>query len=96
VYRHNSNKTVVLKQVLLSIAVVKIKNRSSRFVEGRTLLDNGFQSNFMSQKFRSKLGLSGEKTQIRIREINQEISDALKVIDLNMVFDSYYIDFSIT
>lgn len=55
---------------------------------GRALLDNG------SQKFLSKLGLSGEKTQIRIRGINQQVLNALKVVDLNMVsrFDSYYID----
>ncbi|XP_024874745.1 uncharacterized protein LOC112456446 [Temnothorax curvispinosus] len=82
------------KQVLLSTAVVRIRDRRGQFIEGRALLDNGSQSNFISEKFMNKLGLRGNKTQIHINGINQQISRALKIVDLSATsrFDLFNTD----
>ncbi|XP_071571267.1 uncharacterized protein [Temnothorax nylanderi] len=75
-------------------SVLKVKDKNGQFVEGRALLDNGSQSNFISKKFMSKLGLKGSKTQIHINGTNQQVSRALRIVNLNITsrFDSFSTD----
>jgi hypothetical protein len=71
------------KFVLLSTAIVLVKNSSNQYVECRALLDAGSQSNFISEHMVTKLNLNLHKTNLTVGGINQTIStitQATKVI----------------
>lgn len=58
-------------QVLLSTAVVNVLDRFGQPHSCRVLLDNGSQSNFMSQRLCNLLQLSKEKIRLSVTGINQ-------------------------
>jgi hypothetical protein len=62
------------KFVLLSTAIVLVKNSSNQYVECRALLDAGSQSNFISEHMVTKLNLNLHKTNLTVGGINQTIS----------------------
>jgi hypothetical protein len=71
------------KFVLLSTAIVLVKNSSNQYVECRALLDAGSQSNFISEHMVTKLNLNLHKTNLTVGGLNQTIStitQATKVI----------------
>jgi len=74
----------ISRQVLLSTAEVRIRDKNGQFIEGRALLDSGSQSNFISESCIDKLELRYNKSQIKIHGINQQISRVLKVVDLEV------------
>jgi len=86
-----SEESKAQRQVLLSTAMIKVKNNREQWVQGRALLDSGSQSNFVSENFLSKLGLKCSGTNIEVSGINQQISRALKIVNLNIKsrFESY-------
>lgn len=47
-------------------------------------MDNGSQSNFVSENFANKLGVESKNAMIEIRDINQQASQALREVNLNM------------
>ncbi|XP_026471455.1 uncharacterized protein LOC113375724 [Ctenocephalides felis] len=61
---------VNLSQVLLSTAVISVLNKNNAWVPARILLDNGSQSNFITQEFSKKLALKTEK-------LNLSVSDSI-------------------
>jgi len=74
----------ISRQVLLSTAEIRIRDKNGQFIECRASLDSGSQSNFISESCMDKLGLRYDKTQIEIHGINQQVSRALKVVDLEV------------
>lgn len=60
------NSKAKYQEVLLSTALVKIKDAEGHFQEGRALLDCGSQSSFITKEFRNKLGLTMRRTNISI------------------------------
>ncbi|XP_036144281.1 LOW QUALITY PROTEIN: transcription factor 12-like [Monomorium pharaonis] len=67
-----SKETLESKHVLLSTALVKVKAKNGQFFTGRALLDNGSQSNFITNDFAKKLNMPTFKENIEIRGINQQ------------------------
>lgn len=57
--------------VLLSTAIVYVKDKVNKFHECRALLDVGSQSHFISEKMSNILGLQTEKTQLVVEGTNQ-------------------------
>jgi len=86
-----SEESKAQRQVLLSTAMVKVKNNREQWVQGRALLDSGSQSNFVSENFLRRLGLKCSGTNIEVSGINQQVSRALKIVNLNIKsrFESY-------
>lgn len=58
-----------------------MKGKNGTYVLGKAILNNGSQSNFISEKFLSKLGLKYSQSQITI---NKQVSRALKIVNLEM------------
>ncbi|XP_011706472.1 PREDICTED: uncharacterized protein LOC105461663, partial [Wasmannia auropunctata] len=71
-------------QVLLSTAVVKIKDKDDQFVNARALLNNGSQSNFILSSLAKKLKLDLRDSPLEIKGIGQQIFKALKIVELQM------------
>lgn len=61
--------------------LVKIKHKDSHYVKAKALLDNGSQSNFVSNSLvkKLKLNLRDSYIHIEIKGINQQVSNALKI-----------------
>lgn len=72
-------------QVLLSTAIIRVRNNENQYVEGRILLDNGSQSNFVTEEFVKKLKLKTVDDKIQIKGINQSISHAMKSVKLKII-----------
>lgn len=86
----NLHEVLPSSQILLSTAIVKIKHKEGHYVKAKTLLDNGSQSNFVSNSLKIKrLKLDLHDSHIEIKGINQQVSNALKVTDLSSYFDSF-------
>jgi len=58
-------------QVLLATAIIKISSSAGRNIYGRALLDNGSQSNFITNNLVHKLGLKRHKVNIPICGISE-------------------------
>ncbi|XP_008182367.1 uncharacterized protein LOC103309231 [Acyrthosiphon pisum] len=58
-------------QVLLATAIIKISSSAGRNIHGRALLDNGSQSNFITNNLVHKLGLKRHKVNIPICGISE-------------------------
>lgn len=58
-------------QVLLATAIIKISSPTGQNIHGRALLDNGSQSNFITNKLVHKLGLKRHKVNIPICGISE-------------------------
>lgn len=71
-------------QVLLSTAVVLVKDRDGHYIEGKALLDNGSQSNFITEEFIKKLNVRTKENHIEIKGINQHVSHAMKSVQLHL------------
>ncbi|XP_072766489.1 uncharacterized protein [Anoplolepis gracilipes] len=82
-------KNVIPKQVLLSTVIIKVRDKNGQPLEARALLDSGSQSNFISEKFVHKLGHKCDNTQIKINGINQQVSQALKMVNLSITSRFY-------
>ncbi|XP_018360396.1 PREDICTED: uncharacterized protein LOC108759449 [Trachymyrmex cornetzi] len=80
-----SNKKVRSTQVLLATAVVLVRNDKGKNVEGKVLLDNGSQSNFVTEEFVKKLNLKTKDNYIKIQGISQQVSSALKSVELHIM-----------
>ncbi|XP_011879669.1 PREDICTED: uncharacterized protein LOC105568535, partial [Vollenhovia emeryi] len=90
----NQNKTVCThaqakeileaNQVLLSTALVTVKDDKDSLIEGRALLDNGSQSNFVTEEFVKKLNLKTVKEKIEIKGIDGHVSHAMKSVKLRI------------
>ncbi|XP_071578246.1 uncharacterized protein [Temnothorax nylanderi] len=71
-------------------------DNKGHYIMGRALLDNGSQSNFVTDEFVRKLNLKAVDDQIEIKGINQHISRAMKSIDLKITsrFGTFGMDLS--
>lgn len=74
------HEVLLSNQILLSTAIVKIKRKEGHYVKAKALLDNGSQSNFMSDSLVKRLKLDLRDSHIEIKGINQQVSNALKQI----------------
>lgn len=82
---HSQAKEIVnVNQILLSTALIKVKDSKGEYIEGRVLLDSGSQSNFITEEFVKKLNLKTVKDQIEIKGINQHVSHAMESVDLRI------------
>ncbi|XP_050534989.1 uncharacterized protein LOC126902010 [Daktulosphaira vitifoliae] len=63
-------------QVLLSTAIVKIKDRANKTWYVRALLDSGSQSNFITTDLANGLGLSKRKVKVTIEGVNKSITQS--------------------
>lgn len=88
----NLHEVLSSSQVLLSTAVVKIKHKDGHYVKAKALLDNGSQSNFVSDSLVKRLKLNLRDSHIEIKGINQQVSNALKITDLEI--SSYFESFT--
>lgn len=64
-------------QIILSTAIIGIKDINGNFVECRALLDSGSQINFITSELAHKLGLKIEKTNVPITGVGQKVSQIL-------------------
>lgn len=92
----NCNHTQIEKirdsnHVLLSTAVVKVRDYKNIWVPGRALLDSGSQSNFITEEFAHRLGFRLERSKINVKGINQQVYHAFKAVNLSITsrFDSF-------
>lgn len=79
-----SKEIISPNQVLLSTALIRVMNNRGHYIKERVLLDNGSQSNFVTEEFVKKLNLKAVDDQIEIKGINQHVSRAMKSIDLKI------------
>lgn len=81
-------------QILLFTAMVKIKDSDGRLVNARALLDNGSQSNFISESIIKELNLKVKDSAIKIKGISQQVTKALKTVSLKISsrFESFTTD----
>ncbi|NEV48939.1 hypothetical protein EUZ93_00040, partial [Wolbachia pipientis] len=64
---HTQSKRILTStQVLLSTAVVLVKNSDGHYIEGKALLDNGSQSNFVTEEFVKKVNVKTRENHIEI------------------------------
>lgn len=84
-------KSAKTSQVLLSTALVKIRDQAGQYTVGRALLDNDSQSNFITEEFASKLGLKLINNRIEVKGVNQHVSQAMKSTNLRLTsrFDTF-------
>lgn len=80
----HSRAEVTTDQVLLSTAIVRVKDCYGNFVKARALMDSGSQSNFISEELSNKLRLPSRETPIEVRGINQQVSHAVKTVNLSV------------
>ena len=83
--------TNVHKQVLLSTALVEVKNNLGNYSVCRVLLDNASHSNFITETCCKKLGLQPDRDPIMVSGINNAVTQVnnivtLKVRDINTHF----------
>lgn len=79
---HSSRKPVNNFTVLLSTAIIYVKDIKGNFIEGRALLDCGSQSNFISRTFFERLGYEGQKINVSVVGINKAttvISNSVRI-----------------
>ncbi|KAK9703599.1 hypothetical protein QE152_g29209 [Popillia japonica] len=62
------------KQVMLSTAIVKIKDKHGHFQNCRALLDCGSEGSFITKELCDKLGLIKEGISVNVMGINQNVS----------------------
>ncbi|XP_020297685.1 uncharacterized protein LOC109862144 [Pseudomyrmex gracilis] len=89
-----TNKLTKTSQVLLSTAMVKVKGSDGQTIIGKALLDNGSQSNFVTEEFAKKLSLKFTNNQIEIKGISQHVTHAMNSVNLSMTsrFDTFEMD----
>ena len=78
--------------VLLSTAIVLIKDSFNRMRKCRALLDMRSQSHFITESMVKKLGLNSENTNLTILGVNSVITTVKKQVNVN--FHSTYTAFS--
>ncbi|XP_050296340.1 uncharacterized protein LOC126736152 [Anthonomus grandis grandis] len=66
------------QQVLLSTAVVKVKDVYGELHECRALLDSGSMSNFLTEKMYNRLGLQGKPVDVSVVGISQSACNVKK------------------
>ncbi|XP_036143903.1 uncharacterized protein LOC118645955 [Monomorium pharaonis] len=71
-------------QVLLSTAIVKVKDHTGHYKEGRALLDSGSQSSFITEEFAKALKLKTVDEKVMIKGINQIASKSTKTVNLKI------------
>ncbi|XP_018373378.1 PREDICTED: uncharacterized protein LOC108767813 [Trachymyrmex cornetzi] len=79
-----SKRILTSTQVLLSTVVVLVKNRDGQYIEGKALVDNGSQSNFVTEEFVEKVNVKTRANHIEIKGISQHISHAMKSAQLHV------------
>ncbi|KAJ8928932.1 hypothetical protein NQ314_018431 [Rhamnusium bicolor] len=68
-------------QVILSTAMVLVKDNQGKFYKARALLDNGSMSNFITEELCKKLGLTTiELRKQRLKELNIELKENIKLL----------------
>ncbi|XP_051171916.1 uncharacterized protein LOC127288483 [Leptopilina boulardi] len=65
---HNA---IIPSQILLSTALIDIKNKRGEKRQARIILDNGSQSNFMAKRFADSLGLPFKQINLPVEGLNQ-------------------------
>lgn len=77
--------------VMLSTAMVQVRNHQGVFRSCRILLDCGSQANFISKGFMTKLGLTPRSLSVTISGVNGTVSTATQAvkIELQSRVDSY-------
>lgn len=71
-------------QVLLSTAVVDIKDKVGNYIKCRALLDSGSQASFISKKLAEKLQLDKQHTNISLIGVNQASSVANESMQIKL------------
>ena len=71
VVAHTADAADTDNQVLLATALIKVSSSGGRYIHGRALLDNGSQSNFITNNLVHKLGLKRRKVNIPICGISK-------------------------
>lgn len=81
-----SNHAAKVEQnfVLLSTAIINIKNNLGNSIQARVLLDSGAQSNFISEEFANKLNLKVKKANIPVTGIHNKILNIKSKVELNI------------
>lgn len=62
---------LISSQVLLSTALIDIKDKAGNMIQARVLLDNDSQSHFITQKFADLLKLPRKNVEIPVKGLNQ-------------------------
>ncbi|XP_072384617.1 uncharacterized protein [Diabrotica undecimpunctata] len=78
------SEKIMTSQVLLSTALVNIKDSQGNVHECRALLDNGSQSNFVTSRFCEKLNISMESVNFKIIGVGQAVSKLNNRVKLNI------------
>jgi len=71
VVAHTADAGEIDNQVLLATAIIKVSSPAGNHIHGRALLDNGSQSNFITNNLVHKLGLKRHKVNIPICGISE-------------------------
>jgi hypothetical protein len=74
----------VTESVLLSTAVILIKNRKNQYVPCRAFLDTGSMSNYITEKLHKKLGLNASPVNFTIKCLNGTTNTAKREISVNL------------
>lgn len=82
---HSRSEEIAANQILLSTAVVKVKDVEGNYVKTRALLDSGSQSSFVSDELINRLKFKCHNVQIEVKGVNQQVSHALKSAKLSII-----------
>lgn len=66
-----AHNATIPSQILLSTALIYVKNKRGEKIEAQIILDNGSQSNFMTTKFAKSLDLPSKKINVPVEGLNQ-------------------------
>lgn len=80
----------------MATAIIKVKNYKRTYTEGRVLLDNGSQSNFVTEEFVKKLKVKTLEERVEITGINKNLLQSMKSTNLEMAsrFGTYGVNLS--
>nr|CAI5856489.1 unnamed protein product [Callosobruchus analis] len=71
-------------QILLSTALVKVRNADNQYIIGRALLDSGGQRNFISERFCKWLKLVTSKINHSIKGMGQTLTNLSSKVDIGI------------
>nr|CAI5838888.1 unnamed protein product [Callosobruchus analis] len=71
-------------QILLSTALVQVRNADNQYIIGRALLDSGSQSNFISERLCKRLKLVTSKINHSIKGVGQTLTNLSNKVDIHI------------